>query len=61
MNLEKGDSLDIKMVEDRSLRIAVGQDGDWYLDPSEIEWVTKNKNEHNNLKRVVMTFQIGIE
>jgi antitoxin component of MazEF toxin-antitoxin module len=28
MNLEKGDSLDIKMVEDRSLRIAVGQDGD---------------------------------
>jgi antitoxin component of MazEF toxin-antitoxin module len=28
MNIEKGDTLDIKMVEDRSLRIAVSQDGD---------------------------------
>jgi antitoxin component of MazEF toxin-antitoxin module len=28
MNIGKGDTLDIKMVEDRSLRIAVGQEGD---------------------------------
>ena len=41
MNVEKGDTLDIKMVEDRSFRIAVRQEGDWYLDSIEIEWVTK--------------------
>jgi antitoxin component of MazEF toxin-antitoxin module len=28
MSIEKGDTLDIKMVEDRSLRIAVGHEGD---------------------------------
>jgi antitoxin component of MazEF toxin-antitoxin module len=28
MNVEKGDTLDIKMVEDRSFRIAVRQEGD---------------------------------
>jgi antitoxin component of MazEF toxin-antitoxin module len=28
MNIGKGDTLNIKMTEDRSLRIAVGQEGD---------------------------------
>ena len=28
MNIGKGDTLNIEMVEDRSLRIAVGQEGD---------------------------------